>query len=210
MTDETYAASRARPLLTCLVLVSLSALLSPWISGCSRQRAESPPAPPQTSSTARPAASAEQRALEAKDELFKRLSTRLVAAMSSGGPSAAIQVCRQEAPKIADAVGQQYQLAIGRTSFKLRNPANAPPEWATEFIERRETEPQLVALAEGKTGALFPIHLQTQCLVCHGPAEMLAEDVRRELAALYPQDQATGFQEGDLRGWFWVEVPDEG
>jgi hypothetical protein len=26
-------------------------------------------------------------------------------------------------------------------------------------------------------------------------------------AAKYPKDQATGFKEGDLRGWFWVEVP---
>jgi len=27
------------------------------------------------------------------------------------------------------------------------------------------------------------------------------------LAAKYPMDQATGFKEGDLRGWFWIEVP---
>jgi hypothetical protein len=27
------------------------------------------------------------------------------------------------------------------------------------------------------------------------------------LAARYPDDRATGFAPGDLRGWFWVEVP---
>ena len=27
------------------------------------------------------------------------------------------------------------------------------------------------------------------------------------LAASYPQDQATGFGAGDLRGWMWAEVP---
>ena len=27
------------------------------------------------------------------------------------------------------------------------------------------------------------------------------------LAKEYPADQATGFKENDLRGWFWVEVP---
>ena len=36
----------------------------------------------------------------------------------------------------------------------------------------------------------------------------LAGEVKNELASLYPNDQATGFKEGDLRGWFWVNVPE--
>jgi len=32
----------------------------------------------------------------------------------------------------------------------------------------------------------------------------LSPDVTATLAALYPQDQATGYQEGDLRGAFVV------
>jgi hypothetical protein len=31
--------------------------------------------------------------------------------------------------------------------------------------------------------------------------------VKEALAEHYPEDQATGFQEGDLRGWFCIEVP---
>jgi hypothetical protein len=27
------------------------------------------------------------------------------------------------------------------------------------------------------------------------------------LAGAYPQDRATGFAPGDLRGWMWAEVP---
>ena len=49
--------------------------------------------------------------------------------------------------------------------------------------------------------------MQAACLACHGPAEQIAPDVKELLAREYPSDQATGFQEGDLRGWFWVEVP---
>ena len=30
-----------------------------------------------------------------------------------------------------------------------------------------------------------------------------------QLAQLYPEDEATGFDEGDLRGVAWVEYPDE-
>jgi hypothetical protein len=56
-------------------------------------------------------------------------------------------------------------------------------------------------------GALLPIHLKEQCVTCHGPAESIADDVREKLLELYPHDRAVGFKEGDLRGWFWVEVP---
>jgi len=31
--------------------------------------------------------------------------------------------------------------------------------------------------------------------------------VREQLSTHYPDDAATGYQAGDLRGWFWVEVP---
>ncbi len=31
--------------------------------------------------------------------------------------------------------------------------------------------------------------------------------VKEVLASGYPRDEATGFAEGDLRGWFWIEVP---
>jgi hypothetical protein len=37
--------------------------------------------------------------------------------------------------------------------------------------------------------------------------DRLSPAVREELKERYPADQATGFKDGDLRGWFWVEVP---
>lgn len=127
--------------------------------------------------------------------------------MSSGGPAAAIEVCRRQAPKIAKEVGRQHGLSIGRTSFKLRNPDNQPPAWAKELVEQRIAEPTFLELENHSTGALLPIRLNAQCLACHGPPEKLADDVKQQLAQRYPNDQATGFQDGDLRGWFWIEVP---
>ncbi len=150
---------------------------------------------------------AKQRALGAKDALLGRLSSALVAAMSSGGPAAAIEFCSKQAPRIAAEVEEEHRVAIGRTSFKLRNPANGPPDWAKPLVERRETEPQFVDLPDGSTGALLPIRLKPQCLVCHGRKDQIEEDVQGRLAELYPEDAATGFEDGDLRGWFWVEVP---
>jgi hypothetical protein len=34
----------------------------------------------------------------------------------------------------------------------------------------------------------------------------IAPVIAEQLAKLYPDDQATGFLEGELRGWFWVEM----
>ena len=147
--------------------------------------------------------------LAARDDLFKQLSTRLIEAMSSGGSAAAIEVCRREAPKIAAAVGEQHGVAIGRTSLKLRNPKNAPPEWARTLVEKKTEDTQFVELPDGGIGALLPIKLKTQCLACHGPIDQIAEDIKTKLTELYPDDQATGFKDGDLRGWFWVVVPAE-
>jgi hypothetical protein len=45
------------------------------------------------------------------------------------------------------------------------------------------------------------------CLVCHG--ETLAPEIAAQIAAQYPEDQATGFADGDLRGVFWVEFPSD-
>ncbi len=152
-------------------------------------------------------ASPKEHALAAKEALFKKLSARLMEAMGNGGPAAAIDVCSREAPRIAERVGQEFGVKIGRTSFRLRNPQNAPPDWVKPLIEDRPTEARFVDLPEQHTGALLPIMLKVQCMACHGPKEQIGDDVQRQLAKLYPDDQAIGFQEGDLRGWFWVDVP---
>jgi len=148
-----------------------------------------------------------ERAALAKDALFNELSTRLLAAMSNGGPAKAIEVCSKLAPKLAKEVGEQHQVSIGRTAIRLRNENNRPPAWAEPLLKELPTKPVVQDLENGRTGVLFPILLKVQCLTCHGPDDKIAAEIRTELARLYPNDTATGFQEGDLRGWFWVEVP---
>ena len=63
--------------------------------------------------------------------------------------------------------------------------------------------PQAVELADGRHGYAEPIVTQGMCLVCHG--SNIEAGVAARTAELYPEDQATGFAEGDLRGVFWVE-----
>ncbi|MCU0714052.1 MAG: DUF3365 domain-containing protein [Pirellula sp.] len=155
-----------------------------------------------------PSEQEKSRLLAAKEELFKRLSGRLMTVMSEGGPAAAIEVCQVEAKSMAIEVGKETNVNIGRTGVRLRNTSNQPPSWAQKLVDDRTETPVFARLSNEHSVALLPIKLQAQCLMCHGPSDSLAIDVKQKLAKLYPQDQATGFSEGELRGWFWVETLD--
>lgn len=148
-----------------------------------------------------------EKMLAAKDALFKTLSGRLMETMGMGGPEAAITVCQKEALQLTQSVGDEYSLKIGRTGVRLRNPKNQAPEWAQTYTEAQHAEPVFAMLSDGSAAALLPIKLKAACLMCHGPKDQLAPVIQTKLASLYPNDEATGFQEGDLRGWFWLELP---
>ena len=176
------------------------------LTGCRREAANPTAADLSTGGEGR-AARQREVALAAQKDLFEQLSGRLLAVLSDGGPVEAIEVCSREAQEIGGRVGVQHHVQIGRTSFRLRNEHNVPPAWAAEWVAQRVVEPQFVNLPDGQLGALLPIRLKPTCLICHGPQEQIASDVRQVLAARYPRDQATGFELDSLRGWFWVEVP---
>jgi hypothetical protein len=149
------------------------------------------------------------QALAARDAMFTSLKGRLSEVLSAEGPAAAISVCSQEAPQIAAQTSETYGLNIRRTSHRLRNADNSPPAWALPLVADRVAEPTYLT-QDGKLAALLPIRIQAPCLMCHGPEEMIPPAVKAALAEHYPKDQATGFAEGDLRGWFSVEVPAPG
>lgn len=146
------------------------------------------------------------RLMAAKDALFTSLSGRLMQAMSSGGPEGAIEICSKEARSLASTVGEQENVRIGRTGVRLRNEQNVAPLWAQGLIEAKTDTPFFGVLSDERKVALLPIKLQSHCLACHGPKEQLAPAVSEQLAQLYPNDQATGFHDGELRGWFWIET----
>jgi hypothetical protein len=169
---------------------------------------------PETESTAAsivegksPSEASKEMMLAAKDALFTKLSGRLMEAMTSQGPGAAIAVCQKEAPAIAKAVSEEQGLQIGRTGVRLRNPDNVAPAWAEGLVRDKTDTPTFVTLDNGHAAALLPIKLQAQCLMCHGPKDQIAPVIQEQLTKLYPNDEATGFKEGELRGWFWIDLP---
>jgi len=159
---------------------------------------------------------AESRALV--QEFAGALKSELTTAMQSGGPIAAIGICHEKAPAIAQALGSRQGWTVGRTALKVRNPANAPSDWQRAVLQRFEADKargtDVSALEYAETvqtasGSEFrymkAIPTGELCLTCHGPA--LAPAVADRIEALYPQDQATGFQPGDIRGAFVVVQP---
>ena len=148
-----------------------------------------------------------ETALAARDKLFSSLFQELTGAMADGGPAASIEVCKTRASELAREVAQETGVRIGRTSFRLRNPENEPPRWARRYVADRIEREQYVGLADDALGVLLPIRLQDTCLQCHGNEEQIQPEVRDAILALYPEDSATEFAEGDLRGYFWIEVP---
>lgn len=148
-----------------------------------------------------------QRALAAQSKLFASLFEELTGSMAANGPAASIEVCKSRAPELARAVSEETGVRIGRTSFRLRNPNNIPPAWARQLVEDRIEQEQYVTLPANGLGVLLPIPLMDSCLQCHGNDEQVQPEVRDAILSLYPEDAATEFVEGELRGYFWVEVP---
>jgi hypothetical protein len=127
---------------------------------------------------------------------------------------AAIAACNVEAPALAAGLSRDG-ITVGRATRKPRNPANRARQWTDEALTRFE---KLVADGRDLTGASYarrlpgghtayaePLVIQELCLACHGSA--LAPEVSAALAEKYPQDVATGYEVGDLRGLVWVELP---
>lgn len=146
------------------------------------------------------------------------LQGELFAAVKAGGPAKGIDVCSTRASQIAVEAARGTGWKVGRTALKLRNPKNAPDDW-----ERQTLEEWKGRAAKGEDPATFeamkfdeaegtrtfrymkPIVTASPCLGCHGTE--LAPEVAPKLKELYPDDQATGFVKGELRGAFTLSKP---
>lgn len=148
---------------------------------------------------------------------FKELKGTLVSAMKEKGPAGAVDVCHAKAQEIT-AKYNKDGWKVGRTALKLRNPKNAPDAWEKAVLE--EFEKKIAAGADPKKLAkaaiveenghkvfrfMKAIPVKKPCLTCHG--ENINPDVLAVIKKHYPQDQATGFKLGQLRGAFTLKKP---
>lgn len=149
-----------------------------------------------------------ETARAAADALTSDLGKRLMAELSAGGPARAVRVCSEIAPEIARERSRDGVL-VRRVSLKTRNPENAPDAWERARLIELETEPkEISAEVDGSFRYLRPVKVGGTCLACHGDPATIAPEVREILAKTYPDDRATGYAAGDLRGAISVVIRD--
>lgn len=157
-------------------------------------------------------AAASQAAVQA---FGTQLQGELMSAMQDEGPVQAIAVCRDRAPAIAADLSAETGWHIGRTSLKIRNPDNAPDDWERAVLEDFDAQRSAGVPAadlvhyeivrEGDEQVfrfMRAIPTAGLCLSCHGSTPV--GDVKHALEQFYPDDQATGYSEGEVRGAFTV------
>ncbi len=144
---------------------------------------------------------------------MKQLKGVLIPAMKSGGPVKAIEICNTQAAAISASVSKKYNMKVARTSLKTRNPANKADAWEAQVLKKFEQrkaagesvktmEYSEVVSSNGEKVFRYmkAIPVGKPCLHCHGT--QIKPAVKEKLAKLYPQDMATGYQSGDIRGAF--------
>ena len=151
-------------------------------------------------------------------QLGGQLKAELTKAIAEGGPMAAINVCYLRAPEIAAQLSQASGARVGRTALRVRNPSNAPDDLERTVLEQFAADlgsgpidRPLEAVFEIRRGDaverryMRAIPTDALCLTCHG--KTIAPELAAAIARDYPKDQATGFEQGQLRGAFSVVWP---
>lgn len=145
-------------------------------------------------------------------DMSSSLQVSLREAIRDNSIDFAIDVCSHLAPEIAAAHSKEGW-TVKRVSDKYRNPDNAADSIELEMLAQfaSAAPPDSIgrwAMTEnGLTYEYFkPIKTGAVCLNCHGPSEALVAGVRERLHELYPNDRATGYAAGDLRGMVVVYV----
>ncbi|MFT2089486.1 DUF3365 domain-containing protein [Paraglaciecola sp. 2405UD69-4] len=148
---------------------------------------------------------------EAKEKIkvfSTTLKQALVGAIQTGGFENGVNVCKEQAPQIAKNLSTGgWQ--VSRTSLKVRNTDNQPSDWERESLNQFDA-----LFKQGVPAGKLETSQQTQdtfsymkaiptgqiCLVCHGVS--VDKTLQQTITTQYPEDVATGFRLGDIRGAF--------
>ncbi len=149
-------------------------------------------------------------AMEVVKRFASRLKPEMKKAMKSGGPVNAIRVCSVMAPAIAREVSRETGWKIRRVSLRPRNPGTATPDAWEEKVLRRFDERRAKGedaagmvygeVVDGRFRFMKAQKVVPLCLKCHGAN--IAPEVKKVLSERYPDDKATGYGLGDVRGAF--------
>jgi hypothetical protein len=138
-------------------------------------------------------------------------------ALDRGGPALAVQFCADSAEARTLRHWKQG-LYIRRVSERVRNVDDAPDATERRLLEQLadlnqagKLPRELIEVIRAADGTyelqyMRPLLVKSRCLICHGDPATMDPAVRAAIARRYPQDQATGYQVGELRGAVSVRV----
>jgi hypothetical protein len=146
-------------------------------------------------------------------EFMKELKGILIEQIQTGGVVQAVAVCSDTAQLLTNEFGVERGVFIKRVSIKNRNKNNYPDDFEKRVLNRfellkqnnelnNETEyAEIITEGDYKyLRYLKPILVQAECLNCHGNQTDMMPEVSNLIVQEYPQDKATGYKVGDLRG----------
>ena len=146
-------------------------------------------------------------------DFMKKLKGILIEQIQTGGVVQAVAVCSDTAQLLTNEFGVERGVFIKRVSIKNRNKNNYPDDFEKRVINRfellkqnnelnNETEyAEIITEGDYKyLRYLKPILVQAECLNCHGNQTDMMPEVSNLIVQEYPQDKATGYKVGDLRG----------
>ncbi|HYN01041.1 MAG TPA: DUF3365 domain-containing protein [Vicinamibacteria bacterium] len=189
-------------------LVLLAALGGPAVA--SPARAEEP--------AERRVESALAEARVAAKELSEAIRGLLMRELERGGLEGAVAVCSTTAQARTAEYRRTFGNDVRRVSLRRRNPANEPDAYERRVLESFDRLPAEARLAaehwevvreDGREALRYlkPVLASAMCLTCHGEKAKIPPAVQAVVAREYPDDRATGFSLGDVRGAVSVRIP---
>ena len=156
-------------------------------------------------------------ARKVSNQLAEKVRGLLLQEIGKGGFSSAVRVCSELAQEMTLQFNAEAGHHIRRISLKYRNPKNVPDAYEQRRLEefnilnqKKELSNEYSEVVEeqGKKYLRYlkPLIVAPLCITCHGSKENIPQEVKNILAERYPDDRATGFLVGDVRGAITVKI----
>lgn len=151
----------------------------------------------------------------------KSLGKTLKATIKSEGLAAAIHVCETVAPTLANQLSRETGWRVSRVSLKFRNPLIGMPDaWEKEQLINFSNAPlsnntqsdvmEVTSIEENSEGHsiryMRALPTKALCLTCHGKSTDIPNEVSSALEQFYPNDKATGYSLGQIRGAISIQT----
>ncbi|MDP3301660.1 MAG: DUF3365 domain-containing protein [Sulfuricurvum sp.] len=157
---------------------------------------------------------AQQNGESASTALVQKLGSQVKGIMQKEGPVEAVNFCSKNAISLTHEVSKAHGVKMKRVTLQQRNPVNRPTteeinimnRWMSEMAKAQQPTAVLTNTPTGFTYYKPLVINNDVCLKCHGTVDSTTP-LGQVLKAAYPNDRATGYKMGDLRGMIVVDIP---